>query len=455
MSAQATAVCIDASDPAIAVDNVSKRYRLGELRHDSLRDALWSAATRLGRRAGHTLTHRRTLGVDHDADDIWALRGVSFEVRPGEVLGIVGPNGAGKSTLLKILSRITEPTDGGVRMRGRVGSLLEVGTGFHQDLTGRENIYLNGAILGMRKTEIDAKLDEIVEFAEISRFLDTPVKHYSSGMYLRLAFAVGAHLETEILLVDEVLAVGDARFQQKCLDKMRDVGRHGRTVLFVSHNLLAVKRLCERTILIDHGRISKDGPSQDVIAAYLTAGRETTAIREWPNHDAAPGRDVVRLRAVRVRTADGQPAEAIDITHPVVVQMEYDVLESGHVLLPNFQFFNESGVHMFGSHDLDPAWRRSRRPVGRYASNVSLPGNLLSDGIVSVSVGMETLAPKIHQFYVHDAVTFRVIDALDANSARGDYLGKINGIIRPRLDWTTDILSNSDSREPLWSDANA
>ena len=424
------------SDTAIAVENISKRYRLGEARHDSLRDALWSAATHLGRRAGRTLGGRGAGEPDH----IWALQGVSFEVSAGEVLGIVGPNGAGKSTLLKILSRITEPTDGRVRMLGRVGSLLEVGTGFHPDLTGRENVYLNGAILGMRKAEIDRKLDEIVEFAEVSRFLDTPVKHYSSGMYLRLAFAVGAHLETEILLVDEVLAVGDARFQQKCLDKMRDVGRHGRTVLFVSHNLLAVKRLCERTILIDGGRVWKDGPSHDVISAYLNAGRETTALREWPNRDTAPGRDVVRLRAVRVRTADSTPAETIDIRHPVAVQMEYDVLDPGHVLLPNFQFFNDSGIHMFASHDLDPAWRRRRRPSGRYVSTVWVPGNLLSEGVFTVSVGMETVAPKLFQFYVHDAVTFRVIDTLDGDSARGDYLGKIDGVVRPRLEWTTDVL---------------
>jgi lipopolysaccharide transport system ATP-binding protein len=429
------------SAPAISVENVSKRYRLGsgDGRPDSLRDAVWAAGLRLQALVGRSMTGRRTAGEN---DHIWALQGVSFEVGAGEVLGIVGPNGAGKSTLLKILSRITEPTEGRVRMLGRVGSLLEVGTGFHPDLTGRENVYLNGAILGMRKTEIDRKLDEIVDFAEVSRFIDTPVKHYSSGMYLRLAFAVGAHLETEILLVDEVLAVGDARFQQKCLDKMRDVGRHGRTVLFVSHNLLAVKRLCERTILVDGGKIWKDGPSDDVVSAYLNAGRETTALREWPVRDTAPGGDVVRLRAVRVRTADGQPAEMVDIRHPVAVQMEYEVLEAGHVLLPNFQFFNEAGVHMFSSHDLDPAWRQRRRATGHYVSTVLVPGNLLADGTVTISVGMETVAPRLFQFYVHDAVTFRVVDTLDGDTARGDYVGKINGVVRPRLDWTTDVSSD-------------
>jgi lipopolysaccharide transport system ATP-binding protein len=291
-----------APDIAITVDNLSKHYRLGSPseRADSLRDAIWSATVGITRFIHRTIAREQPPAAERQ-QDIWALQNVSFEVHAGEVLGIVGPNGAGKSTLLKILSRIIEPTEGRVQMVGRVGSLLEVGTGFHPDLTGRENVYLNGAILGMRKTEIDRKLDEIVEFAEVSRFIDTPVKHYSSGMYLRLAFAVGAHLETEILLVDEVLAVGDARFQEKCLDKMREVGRHGRTVLFVSHNLLAVKRLCERAILVDAGKIWKDGPSEDVVSAYLNAGRDTAARREWPDDANAPGRGVVRLRAVRAR----------------------------------------------------------------------------------------------------------------------------------------------------------
>jgi lipopolysaccharide transport system ATP-binding protein len=426
-------------DVAISVENVSKQYRLGALgaRHDNLRDTIAEAALRLGRllRPGRS---RHATAEPRGPDYIWALQGVSFEVRTGEVLGIIGPNGAGKSTLLKILSRITEPTDGCVEMVGRVGSLLEVGTGFHPDLTGRENVYLSGAILGMRKSEIDRKLDEIVEFAEVSRFIDTPVKHYSSGMHLRLGFAVGAHLETEIMLVDEVLAVGDARFQEKCLNKMRDVGQHGRTVLFVSHNLLAITRLCERAILVDGGKIWKDGPAHDVVSAYLNAGRDTTAAREWPDRSKAPGRDVVRLRAVRVRDSDGQLAETVDIRRPVALEMEYDVLEGGHLLYPNFAVFNDQGTHLFSTHDLDPAWRQRRRPAGRYVSRTWIPGNLLADGMIFVGVGMETIAPRIFQFYVSEAVAFRVMDTLEGDSARGDYTGKLHGLMRPRLDWVTE-----------------
>jgi lipopolysaccharide transport system ATP-binding protein len=426
---------------AISVENLSKRYRLGgrgrRQRPDSLRDTIWETGVRLGRRLrGSTAP---PASADGRGSYIWALHGVSFEVAAGEVLGIVGPNGAGKSTLLKVLSRITEPTEGRVQIAGRVGSLLEVGTGFHPDLTGRENVYLSGAILGMRKAEIDRKLDEIVEFAEVSRFVDTAVKHYSSGMYLRLAFAVGAHLETDVMLVDEVLAVGDARFQEKCLSKMRDVGQHGRTVLFVSHNLLAITRLCERAILVDGGKIWKDGPSHDVVSAYLNAGRDTTAVREWPDVTKAPGRGVVRLRAVRLRTCDDRPADTVDIRQPIGMEMEYDVLEGGHILLPNFGVYNDQGTHLFSTHDLDPQWRQRRRPAGRYVSTTWIPGNLLSDGMIFVGAGMETVSPKLHQFWVSEAVAFRVMDTLDGDSARGDYTGKITGLVRPRLTWLTEF----------------
>ena len=268
------------SDLAIRVENLSKQYTIvaARSRHDTLRDQIMYGLKSMFHRNGHpSSVSGLPSSVSPHTDTFWALKDVSFEVREGDVVGIIGRNGAGKSTLLKILSRITKPTSGYARICGRVGSLLEVGTGFHPELTGRENIYLNGAILGMKKTEIDRKFDEIVAFAETEKFIDTPVKHYSSGMYLRLAFAVAAHLEPEILIVDEVLAVGDARFQKKCLNKMQDVGHQGCTVLFVSHNMPAITRLCERVILLDGGRVFQDGPSHHVVSAYLNSGLGTMA----------------------------------------------------------------------------------------------------------------------------------------------------------------------------------
>ena len=271
------------TDIAIRVENLSKLYTIGraQQRHDTLRDALVNALPRIGRISRKSNSSNSSNSWQKEETNLWALKDVSFEVQRGEVVGIIGRNGAGKSTLLKILSRITEPTSGRAEIHGRVGSLLEVGTGFHPELTGRENIYLNGAILGMRRAEIERKFDEIVAFAEIERFLDTPVKRYSSGMYVRLAFAVAAHLEPEILLVDEVLAVGDAQFQNKCLGKMRDVAKEGRTVLFVSHNTSAIQRLCAKSMLLDKGKRLMWGRTNEVLVEYLSGHTETIAPGRW------------------------------------------------------------------------------------------------------------------------------------------------------------------------------
>jgi lipopolysaccharide transport system ATP-binding protein len=364
----------------------------------------------------------------------------------GEVVGIIGRNGAGKSTLLKILSRITEPTEGWVDLYGRVGSLLEVGTGFHPELTGRENIYLNGAILGMRRQEIERKFDEIVDFSEVERFIDTPVKHYSSGMYLRLAFAVAAHLEPEILMVDEVLAVGDARFQKKCMNKVQAVGQQGRTVLFVSHNMPAITRLCQRTLLLDAGRIIADGPSAQVVSTYLNAGLGTAAAREWPDPARAPQGEVARLRAVRVRADDGHISDAIDIRRPIALEMEYEVLQPGYLLLPHFHLFNAEGTHLFVTIDQDPDWRRRPRPVGCYTSMVHIPGNLLSEGTHFVEASAATLEPKVTQFTEREAVAFQVIDSLDGDSARGDWAGNLRGALRPLLPWETHYRANANGQ---------
>jgi lipopolysaccharide transport system ATP-binding protein len=418
----------------IKVENVGKRYRIGQPQaaYSTLRESLVAAV----RSPFKTLTRN-----NEPAEFVWAIEDVSFEVKPGEVVGLIGRNGAGKSTLLKMLSRITEPTKGRILLGGRVGSLLEVGTGFHAELTGRENIYLNGAILGMARTEIVRKFDEIVSFAEVEKFIDTPVKHYSSGMYLRLAFAVAAHLEPEILLVDEVLAVGDARFQRKCLDKMQDVGNQGHTILFVSHNMAAITRLCPRTILLDHGHVLSDGPSHQVASEYLSGGLGTTAAREWPDVSKAPGDEIVRLLAVRVRAENGEVHDVMDIREPVAIEMEFVVLQGGHKLTPNYHFFNEHGVYLFVAGDNDPAWFDRPRPSGRFVSTAWIPGNLLAEGTIIVGAAVTTRDPEKIHFFEREAVAFQVIDSMDGDSVRGGYSGHIPGVVRPMLKWDTRYTS--------------
>lgn len=427
-------------DIALRVEKLSKQYRISGNReaYKTLRDTFSDVVVSSLRRAGKLFRGRRA-GVAEPGETFWALKDVSFEIKRGEVVGIIGCNGAGKSTLLKILSRITEPTAGYADIYGRVGSLLEVGTGFHPELSGRENLYLNGAILGMKRVEIARKFDEIVAFAEIERFIDTPVKHYSSGMYMRLAFAVAAHLEPEILLVDEVLAVGDVRFQKKCINKMQDVGQQGRTVLFVSHNMPAITRLCERAILLDGGGVLQDGPSHRVVSAYVNSAVGTMATREWPDPAKAPGGEIARLRSVRVRTEDGQITDVVDIRQPVGVEMEYDVLKAGYLLLPYFHFYNEEGVLAFEASDHDPAWRRRPRPAGRWINTAWIPGNLLSEGTLLVWPCLFTLDPVTTEISVRDAVAFQVTDSLDGDSARGDWGGQLTSVMRPLLKWDTQF----------------
>ena len=421
---------------AIRVQGLSKLYRIGERqRYKSLREIIM-----------RTLAAPFRAGERHPPETIWALDDVSFEVMRGEVLGVIGRNGAGKSTLLKILSRITEPTRGRVEVYGRVGSLLEVGTGFHPELTGRENIYLNGAILGMKRAEIERKFDEIVAFAEVERFLDTPVKHFSTGMYLRLAFAVAAHLEPEILLVDEVLAVGDASFQKKCLGKMEQVGQEGRTVVFVSHSMSAVTRLCGRGLLLDAGRVMLDGLADQVAATYMRSDLGTTAARRWDDASKAPGDESVRLRAVRIRTREGTVTDVVDIDDPVAVEMEYDVLRPGEVLVPNLHFFNEEGTCVFVLHDSDPVWRRRGRPAGRYISKAWIPGNLLAEGTLVVGAAVSKHNPLVIHFFERDAVAFQVVDNSATVSARGDYAGFMPGLVRPLVPWETDFAPIGDPR---------
>ncbi len=425
--------------PIITVENLGKQYRLGtqEAAYSTIREALTNAI--FSRR-------KRSSNNNHGVPEtIWALRDINCEVKAGEAVGIIGRNGAGKSTLLKILSRITEPTTGRVKLYGRVGSLLEVGTGFHPELTGRENIFLNGSILGMSRQEILTRFDEIVAFAGVEKFIDTPVKRFSSGMYLRLAFAVAAHLEPEILIVDEVLAVGDAQFQKKCLDKMQDVGKQGRTVLFVSHNMPAVTRLCERTILLDQGQVIADGPAHSVVGLYLRSDQGTTAEREWPEISRAPGNDIVRLAAVRVRNHLGQVTDMIDIREPVSLEMEYQVLKPGSVLVPSFRLFNEEGVFVFATFDSDRNWQSKPRPAGRFVSQTVIPGNFLSEGSLMIAAAITTLEPLIVHFHETEVVAFSVVDSLEGNSARGAYAGYMPGVVRPLLEWANRTISSEGS----------
>lgn len=411
----------------IEIDNIAKRYELRSGRRtNTLRDLV-------------TGVFRRSNGEGDAQRILWALRGVSFDVKDGETVALIGDNGAGKSTLLKILSRIIKPTSGEAVLRGRVGSLLEVGTGFHHELSGRENVYLNGAVLGMKRAEIEQKFDEIVAFSEVEKFLDTPIKFYSSGMYMRLAFAVAAFLEPEILMVDEVLAVGDLAFQRKCLKKMRDVSEHGRTVIFVSHNMQAVTRLCQRAIWIEHGEIKQDGPAKDVVSAYLNSKTETASERFWDNLLEAPGNEIVRLLGVRVTDGSNSGASAFDIRCPIHVEMIYEVLEAGRVLMPSFELYNKEGISVFTSNDLSEKWRRTPRHKGVYTSTALIPGNFLSEGNFFVNVSAATYEPLTVHFAERDVAAFIVTDSLDGNSARGDFAGQMEGVVRPILQWETEF----------------
>ena len=411
---------------AITAEGISKRYQIGQLQsgYGTLRDSLAEAAARLVHRDFH-----------RHQDEIWTLRDVSFKVGEGEVLGVIGRNGAGKSTLLKILTRITPPTEGRAEIAGRVGSLLEVGTGFHGELTGRENVFLNGSVLGMKHREIQRKFSDIVEFSGVEKFIDTPVKRYSSGMYVRLAFAVAAHLEPEILLVDEVLAVGDAEFQRRCLGRMEDFSGSGRTVLFVSHNMQTIAQLCDRTIWLDDGRVVSDGPSSEVVARYLQSGYGKTASVEWSDVEAAPGDKLVRLRRVRV-FQDGETADAVDVRRPIGIEIAFRVLR-GKSVTPKIKVHDSQGNVAFNAMDTSAHWNEPV-PPGDYVATAWIPANLLNEGLTSVQASVVTLAaPKLWP-HANGSVVFHVQDPGEGDSARGLFTGQWKGVVRPLLEWTTE-----------------
>ncbi len=427
-------------DAVIRIERLGKRYRLGgaHAAYRTLREVVSGRVVDAVRRAARGTPAVPRRGADH----IWALKDVSLEIAQGEVLGIIGRNGAGKSTLLKVLSRITEPTTGRALVRGRVGALLEVGSGFHPELTGRENVYLNGAILGMRRREIARAFDSIVEFADISRFLDTPIKHYSSGMYTRLAFSVAAHLETEILLVDEVLAVGDIEFQTRCLKKMSEVSSQGRTVLFISHNLSSIQQLCTRAVLLRQGEVVADGAVPDVTLAYLRMGLEQEGERAWQGDDA-PGDDAVRLRAVRVHDAGAEVRSAFTVRESVYLDLDYEVLEECQ--LDAYVFVsNETGVTVFVSLDNnDSPWSGTVRPLGRYRSTCEIPADFLNNGQYSVSFYLSQPDKEVMHAAAQDALWFDVSDSADPAGVRGNYRREWpTSALRPRLDWTVRRLGS-------------
>jgi lipopolysaccharide transport system ATP-binding protein len=428
---------------AISVKGLGKRYRIGaaqtKFRYGMFRDVLvdtLSAPVRyvksLGKGSGNGSSSK-------SSNFIWALKDVSFDLEEGRVLGIVGRNGAGKSTLLKILSRVTEPTEGTVSVRGRVGSLLEVGTGFHPELTGRENIYMNGAILGMKRAEIEAKFDEMVEFSEVAQFIDTPVKRYTSGMYLRLAFAVAAHLEPEILVVDEVLAVGDAEFQRKCLGKMNDVAQQGRTVLFVSHNMSAILRLTQEALVLKKGQMIKRAPTPEAVDFYLASGQAESGERSWEPDEIPASSEPFRPICLRLKDRTGKVVDTVRSTEPVSVEWEYQLDAPVTGLRVGMYLSTMRGEYVFTAFDTDDAQQYEQfgaRLAGRYVSRCTIPADFFNEGRYTLGVNASSFGVRRY-FMDESAISFNV----DISGAPGMQWPEIRqGPIRPRLDWKIEKL---------------
>ncbi|MDX2212482.1 MAG: polysaccharide ABC transporter ATP-binding protein [Oculatellaceae cyanobacterium bins.114] len=424
------------SDTVIRVENLSKKYIIGHQpseRYTALRDVIANRAKGLAQRLRNPKSKLQNL----KSEEFWALKDVSFEVKQGDRVGIIGRNGAGKSTLLKILSRITEPTTGRIKIKGRVASLLEVGTGFHPELTGRENIYLNGAILGMSKAEIKRKFDEIVNFAEIEKFLDTPVKRYSSGMYVRLAFAVAAHLEPEILIVDEVLAVGDTAFQQKCIGKMEQVGRQGRTVLFVSHNMQAIQSLCGKAVLMEAGQVACQGEVQTVVSHYLTSISKIGSEIRW-TISQAPGNEEIKLLAIRVRSEDGNSYGVYSSKQHLFIELEFIATINSPALCIGFDLLSQDGVTLFRSYqtDVSPDCLLQIN-IGQNSWRCTIPASLLNGGIYY-------LCPRIgrHNMYwivnLDPVIQFEIILDHGISPLWNSLNGRTRkGMIAPILKWSS------------------
>ncbi len=428
------------SNTAIKVENLSKAYQLGQIGTGTISRDLerWYARMRGKEDPFLRIGESNNQNTRSTSDVVWSLKDINFEIEQGDAVGIIGRNGAGKSTLLKILSKVTAPTAGKISGKGRIASLLEVGTGFHPELSGRENIFLNGAILGMRKKEIQRKLEEIVDFAGIERYLDTPVKRYSSGMYVRLAFAVAAHLESEILIVDEVLAVGDAEFQKKCLGKMGEVSKgEGRTVLFVSHNMRSIEGLCNNSILLNNGRVEMIGKTNGVLKKYETANFNINYYIDWPGN-TGPGNDIVKLQSIKVIDENSNINGEFDVTDKIGIEIKYQVLEPDHNLWHGINFYDELENNIFDSHNVSSELYNKLHPTGTFRTTAWIPGNFLNEGKIRIGVGI--FNHQKHEIHLHEKniVAFNIIDKLktDTVTARGLTTGKFAGLLRPLLNWT-------------------
>jgi len=427
----------------IKVENLGKRYLIGHdkkaggaFRYNSIRDSIAHSLRGVYQRLIHPLSPNRE---NTELEEFWALKDINFEIKQGDRVGIIGHNGAGKTTLLKLLSRITEPTTGSIKIKGRVASLLEVGTGFHPELTGRENIYLNGAILGMKRIEIKKKFDEIVAFAEVEKFLDTPVKRYSSGMYVRLAFAVAAHLEPEILVVDEVLAVGDAAFQKKSLGKMEDVSKEGRTVLFVSHNMLAIKKLCNRAISIKNGNLIRNGKPESVINHYLNDHLFMDTYHLWENINNAPGNDKIRLNSAKIITRNKILREIFVDTPFEICFTYWNIIENTKINISIILYSNENVIVFNSTSVYEKKWHGKKFPKGLFESVCKIPENLLNVG--RYYIDLIVVKDTTTVIYSHKRIlSFEIKENTELR--QGSWYGKNPGIIRPILEWETKYLDS-------------
>jgi lipopolysaccharide transport system ATP-binding protein len=403
--------------PAIEIRNLGKQYTLAESkRYIALRDVI-------------TDSLRNITGSKKKAEKFWALKDINLDIMPGERVGIIGRNGAGKSTLLKIISRITPPTTGEAIIKGRVGSLLEVGTGFHPELTGRENIFLNGSILGLKKSEINRQLDAIIDFSGVEKFIDMPLKQYSSGMEMRLAFSVAAHLRSEILLIDEVLAVGDMEFQKKCLGKMEEVSMsEGRTILFVSHNMNYISSLCSKAVLLNEGVINLSGTPMSVISHY-----STTLLKS--NFESSSGNEIVRLKNLRLIDGSMNEKSSFAVNELAGIEMQYEVLQPGHILWAGFNLYNQDGVNVFDTHNINTVYYKEPHKTGFYTAIAWIPANLLNTGTYFAGCAVFNHMQSVIHFHEKEAVVFTVYDVFDSQTARGNSPGDFPGVIRPILNW--------------------